>query len=223
MASTSNAYRSVGRPRQAGGVDARDSLLHAAVNLFSEKGVAGTTITEIAARGGVTAAMVHYYFSNRDQLLDAVVAERLQPIVTTIWTPVIEGREIEPLLRGLVQRILKAAEVNPWLPSLWLREVISEGGQLRARLLRTMRFDYVQHLIRSVTAAQRRGELNPELEPRLVFISILGLTLMPLANIRVLQQVPLLNGIKREDIARHAQALLANAFAKRRRKRGLTE
>ena len=218
MVSASSAHRAVGRPRQ-GAVDARDSLLDAAVNLFSEKGVAGTTFAEIAAGGGVTAAMVHYYFSSRDQLLDAVAAERLQPIVTSIWEPVVESSEIEAVLSGLVQRILKAAEVNPWLPALWLREIISEGGQLRARLLRTVRFDYVQHLIGTVTEAQRRGELNPELEPRLVFISVLGVTLMPLANLRLLQQVPLLKGIKREDVARHARALLASAFARRRPRR----
>jgi len=35
----------------------------------------------------------------------------------------------------------------------------------------------------------------------------------------VLQQVPLLQGLGREDIGRHAEALLASAFSKRRRRR----
>src|SRR5215831_18181209 len=123
--------RSIGRPRHAAGVDARELLLDAAIGLFAEAGVAGTTIAAIAAKAGVTSAMVHYYFTNRDQLVDAVARERLLPTVNAVWAPVVESSDVVPMLRGLVQRIFRAAEMNPWLPSLWLREIVSEGGQLR--------------------------------------------------------------------------------------------
>jgi len=211
--------RSIGRPRRIAGRDARESLLDAAVGLFAENGVAGTSIAAIAARAGVTAAMVHYYFRNRAQLLDAVAGERLLRIVNGVWAPVVETEGLEAMLRGLVQRIVQAAEDNPWLPSLWLREVVSEGGQLRSRLLRMLRLEFIQHLISTVAVAQRCGEISTEIEPRLVLVSVLGLTLLPLASLRVLQQVPLLQGLGREDIGRHAEALLASAFCKRRRRR----
>jgi AcrR family transcriptional regulator len=219
MASSRTVRRNIGRPRQAAGVDARERLLDAALTLFAEHGVAGTTFTEIAAKAGVTAAMVHYYFTNRDQLLDAITAERLLPIVTGVWAPVSESGQIEPMLRGVVQRILKTTEANPWLPSLWLREVMSEGGELRARMFKGLPFTHMAHLIGAVAAAQRRGEINPELEPRLVLVSVVGLTLVPLANFRILQQIPILQGIRREDIARHAEALLVSAFSKPTRRR----
>ena len=57
-----------------GNPDVRAKLLDAAVGLLAEQGMTGTTVAEIAARGGVTSAMVHYYFKTKDQLLDAVVA-----------------------------------------------------------------------------------------------------------------------------------------------------
>ncbi|HXW74034.1 MAG TPA: helix-turn-helix domain-containing protein [Steroidobacteraceae bacterium] len=222
MSSARTAQRAIGRPPRIAGIDARESLLDAAVELFAENGVAGTPIAAIAARAGVTPAMVHYYFRNRDQLLDAVAGERLLRIVSGVWTPVAACKELEPMLRGLVQRIVQAAEVNPWLPSLWLREVVSEGGQLRARLVRFLRLELIQHLISTVAAAQRRGEISAEIEPRLVPVSVLGLTLLPLANLRLLQQVPLLRGVGRKDIGRHAEALLASAFAKAPRRRALS-
>jgi AcrR family transcriptional regulator len=219
VALTRIARRSIGRPRQVAGVDARELLLDAALRLFAEQGIAGTTIAEIAARAGVTPAMVHYYFSNRDRLLDAVAEERLLRTVTAVWSPVVETNEVVPMLRGLVQRIMKATVVNPWLPSLWLREIVSEGGQLRSRLMRGLRFEYVQHLIGTVTAAQRRGELNPQLEPRLVLMSVIGLTLLPLATIGLMQTLPVAQGVTREDIARHAEALLVSAFSTPTRRR----
>ena len=211
--------RSIGRPRQGTGLGARESLLDAAVGLFAERGVAGTSIAEIATRAGVTAAMVHYYFTDRDRLLDAVVEERLLPTITAVWSPVVETAETGPMLRGLVRRILEATEVKPWLPSLWLREVLSEGGQLRSRLLRRLPLGYIQHLIGAVASAQRRGLINPQLEPRLVFLTVLGVTLLPLATIGVWKEIPALQQVNREDVARHAEALLMSAFSARRRAR----
>jgi AcrR family transcriptional regulator len=214
--------RSIGRPPQGAVPDARGLLLDAALELFAERGVAGTTIAGIAAKAGVTPAMVHYYFSNRDRLLDAVAEERLRKIVTAVWAPVVETDQIVPMLRGLVERMLGATEVNPWLPSLWLREVVSEGGQLRDRLLKILPFEYVRHLIGTVAGAQRRGEVSPRLEPRLVLLSVIGLTFLPLATIRMWQVLPILQGVGREDIARHAEALLVGAFSTPARRRTKT-
>jgi TetR/AcrR family transcriptional regulator len=219
MSASRTARRSIGRPPQGTAADARTQLLEAALTLFAEQGVAGTTIAGIAARAGVTPAMVHYYFSNRERLLDAVAQERLREIVTGVWSPVVETPEVVPMLRGLVQRILRATEVHPWLPSLWLREVVSEGGQLRDRLMRILPFESVRHLIAAVTAAQRRGEVSAQLEPRLVLLSVIGLTFLPLATIRLWRALPFLQGVEREDVARHAEALLASAFSRPARRR----
>lgn len=219
MSHAKAARRSIGRPPQDSALDARQQLLDAALTLFAEHGVAGTTIADIAARAGVTPAMVHYYFSNRDRLLDAVVQERLREIVTGVWSPVVETTEVVPMLRGLVQRILTATELHPWLPSLWLREVVSEGGRLRERLMRILPFESVRHLIGTVAGAQRRGEVSPRLEPRLVLLSVIGLTFLPLATIRLWRALPMLQGVEREDVARHAEALLVSAFSKPARRR----
>lgn len=219
MRSAKAVRRSIGRPPQGTALDARQQLLDAALTLFAEHGVAGTTIAGIAARAGVTPAMVHYYFSSRDRLLDAVVQERLREIVTGVWSPVVETTEVVPMLRGLVQRIVTATEVHPWLPSLWLREVVSEGGRLRERLMRILPFESVRHLIGAVAGAQRRGEVSPRLEPRLVLLSVIGLTFLPLATIRLWRALPMLQGVEREDVARHAEALLASAFSKSARRR----
>lgn len=205
--------RAIGRPRQGGGVDARERLLDGAMPLFAEQGAAATTIAQIAARAGVTPAMVHYYFSDRDRLLDAVAGERLLPTLTSVWAPVAETTELLPMLRGLVRRILKATELMPWLPGLWLREILSDGGQLRSRVLKGMPFEYIRHLITTVAAAQRRGAINRELDPRLVLMSVLGITLLPLATMRIWHEIPVMQGVGREDLARHAEALLLSAFS----------
>ena len=213
MRSSRATRRSIGRPRQAAALDARERLLDAALVLFAEQGIAGTTLAAIAARAGVTAAMVHYYFRDRDRLLDAIAEERLLKTVTAVWAPVVETDAVIPMVRGLVRRIVAATERNPWLPSLWLREIVSEGGQLRDRLMKQLPFEFVQHLIAAVASARRRGETDADLEPRLVLLSVIGLTLLPLATLRLWQILPFLQGVTREHVARHAEALLVSAFS----------
>lgn len=222
MPSSEKARRRIGRPRQGAGADARERLIDAALTLFAEQGIAGTTVAAIAGRAGVTSAMVHYYFKDRGRLLDAIAAERLLKTVTAVWAPVLETDDVVAMVRGVVQRIVLATERNPWLPSLWLREIVSEGGQLRERLMKILPFEAVGHLIGGVAAAQRRGDTNPDLEPRLVILSIIGLTLLPLATLRLWQVLPFLRGVTGEHVARHAEALLVSAVSTPPRRRTRT-
>jgi TetR/AcrR family transcriptional regulator len=208
MSRPSRSSRRLGRPRFVAGSDVRERLLDAAVMRFAREGIAATSTAKIANDAGVTAAMVHYYFTNRDSLLDAVAEERLLRNVNAVWAPVDAEAGPQDLVRGLVQRIMHAGQTQPWLPTLWLREVVSEGGQLRERLLGRLPLAQLQTFMTSLAQAQRREEVNAEVEPRLVFVSLLGLTLLPLATMGIWRSLPPLKGVTHEELARHAEALL---------------
>lgn len=53
-------------------------LLDAALQCYQHRGVAPTTLADIAARAGVTRTTVYRYFDNRDVLLKAVLRRELQ-------------------------------------------------------------------------------------------------------------------------------------------------
>ena len=46
-----------------------------AARLFAERGVSGTSMAEIARRSGLQQSSLYYYFRNKEQVLDEVVAE----------------------------------------------------------------------------------------------------------------------------------------------------
>ena len=214
MRSSTPRRRTIGRPRLDAGIDVRGRLLDAAVTLFAAQGIAATTGTQIARHAGITPAMVHYYFKGRARLLDAVVSERLLRTVNAVWAPVLDqGEDAPAMVRDLARRIVKAHREQPWLASLWLREIVSEGGQLRQRLLSALPLPYLRHFIAAVGAAQRRHRVNARLEPRLVFMSVIALTLLPLATVRHWGRLPPLRGIGDDEIARHAEALLLEGLS----------
>jgi len=51
----------------------RESILAAAIDLFSERGVDGASIAEITRRAGVAQGLVSYYFGGKEQLVAAVI------------------------------------------------------------------------------------------------------------------------------------------------------
>jgi AcrR family transcriptional regulator len=191
-------------------VDVREHLLDVATHLFAERGVAGTTVAQIASAVGVTSAMVHYYFTNREKLLDAVVDERVAPAAAFVWQPAAETTTSDPfgLAHALIDRLFDVTNRMPWLPSLWLREIVNEGGLLRTRMIKRIPFDNIRRFGSTLTQAQREGVVNSELEAGLLFNSILALVMIPLATAKIMQSVPGMPAVERDMLHRHVTALL---------------
>jgi AcrR family transcriptional regulator len=64
----------MGRPVNADADATRSRILHSAVDLFSAKGLDGTSIREVAAGAGVTLATVHHYFGSKESLHESCMA-----------------------------------------------------------------------------------------------------------------------------------------------------
>ncbi|WP_321925642.1 TetR/AcrR family transcriptional regulator [Paraburkholderia guartelaensis] len=206
-----------GRRPAAAELDMRERLLASATQLFGEQGIAATTMAQIAEAAGVTSAMVHYYFTNREKLLDAVVDERIARSIAFVWESVdsAEGdlaQDPHALVEELVSRLFDVTSRMPWLPPLWLREIVNEGGLLRERMLKRLPIAQLQRFAARVSEAQRDGSVNAELEAPLLFISILALVMLPLATSKIWQSSPGFPQIEREALHRHVSALLSAAL-----------
>lgn len=188
-----------GRPPARDQRDARALLLNAATELFAAHGVTGTPFTMIAKRAGFTPAMLHYYFKTRDQLLDAVVDERFVRFLSHVWDPVQPDAETLVAIPELVGRLLDSIEKMPWVPPLWVREVLNEGGLLRERVQRHLPYEKAKGLGVTISRGQANGTLNPDLDPLLIVSSAVGLVMLHAATIKPWAKI-----FHREPLARHA-------------------
>lgn len=195
--------------------DARLRLLEASVHLFAEQGVTGTTVAEIARLAGVTSAMVHYYFKTKDQLLDAIVEEKLiDGFFAFLATDLaLQQAAATTLAETLVWRIIEASDQMPWLPSLWVREVLSEGGMLRKKLITHPKFGRQLNFREFFAGAQRRGEISQQVNPQLLFMSIMGLTLLPLSMAKSWERIPVIGKASKQELGNHVVALLQNGLS----------
>jgi AcrR family transcriptional regulator len=206
--------RRPGRPTGAArGPAQRARLLDAALTLFARKGIVDTTLGEIAREAGFTPAMMHYYFKTRDQLLDVLIDERFAPLRASLGVPFQENPD-DPVaaITQLARQLVRAATEHPWFPSLWVREVISDGGLLRQRMHERFGNAHQKASLLAIARWQKEGRLNAALEPALVFVTLLGLTILPLATSKLWGNDPLRREIGGEEIARHAVALLVQGI-----------
>lgn len=200
--------RAPGRPAGETSLQ-RECLLDAALRAFSHQGIATSSLRAIASAAGVTPALVNYYFGNKEKLLAAVVEERLLPLLMGLGQKLRQtGDEPIALVTGFIQGMRGIVAQHPWLPPLWVREVLCEGGGLRSLLMNRLAPLVPQMLAARFAAAQQRGALNPDLDPRLLVVSLIGLTLFPYAAAPIWRGFFPAAELDDDALARHTIALL---------------
>ena len=206
---TAPRKRARGRRPTAESADLRATLLDAALACFVRKGIAASSLRDIAGEARVTPALVHYYFGDKAQLQQAVVEERILPVLGTLHERLgAAGDDIATMVAGFVDGIGRIVAAHPWLPPLWVREILSEGGALRDVLFDTIGPRLPALMAQRFAEAQRRGALNPDLDPRLLMVSLVGLTLFPAAGAPIWRQLFGADDIDFDDLRRHTLVLL---------------
>lgn len=201
-----------GRPVSDPDRDARALLLSAAAGLFAEHGVAATTFANIATRAGFTPAMMHYYFRDRDELLDALVAERILPFIHHVWEPVQAGDDPAESLREVIRRLVDVTRREPWIPNTWMREILNESGLLRQRVFRHLPLEKIQTVGEAIAAGQQKGDLNPDLHPLLSVFSALGLVMLHMTTAQVWAELLHRPPASADEIRRHITALVLDGL-----------
>lgn len=181
--------------------------------MFAKHGIVETPLAAIARAAGVTPAMLHYYFQTRDQLLDVLIEERIQPRRIAIGKAfgMAVGDPVAVVTR-LAEEFVENATAHPWFAPLWMREVLSDNGVLRQRIQRRYGSLHQRAVVDRIAHWQAEGRLNRDIEPALVIMTILGLTILPLIASKAWQGDPVRARLQPADIARHAVAVLSHGI-----------
>ena len=187
----------------------RERLLDAAVQAFAHAGIEASSLRGIAAQAGVTPALINYYFGTKQRLVEAMVEERFLPLIRGVAEELQQaGDEPRELVERFVRGLSAIVVEHPWIPPLWVREILCEGGRLRALLIGRIAPLIPLLLAQRFAAAQARGALNPDLDPRLLVVSLIGLTMLPYAAAPLWRGIFANPQIGDETLVAHTLALL---------------
>jgi AcrR family transcriptional regulator len=157
-----------------------EEITAAALEVFVERGYAGSRLEDVAARAGVSKGTLYLYFTNKEELFKAVVREGLV-------SPIAEMRGIVDQFEGSTMELIRMMLFGWWerigasriggIPKL----VISEAGNF-PELARFYVAEVVEPVQAAIVAIVNRGiargefrKVNADLVARLMAAPMLGL------------------------------------------------
>lgn len=149
----------------------RNSILDAAEQEFAKVGLWGARTESIAARTGVTKAMIHYYFENKENLYRAVM-ERLIARRTAELNS-LHVTDLPPLeaVAAILRNILEHASENPNVVSLLVLEALQNEGRYYCE---TSLGSLYGPLLESLKRGMDSGEFSPA-DPLHVAANLVGM------------------------------------------------
>jgi AcrR family transcriptional regulator len=100
----------MGKPKAPRG-QGRDRVVAAALELFSERGVSGTSLQMIADRLGIGKAAVYYQFKTKEGIIEAVLAPAFEQMRRIIDDAEASESQQEVAITGLCNLVIAQREV----------------------------------------------------------------------------------------------------------------
>ena len=167
MTSATPAAPRRGRP----GYD-RSEVLAAAVALFNEQGYDATSVSDLAARLGLTKSAMYHHFASKEQLLEMALDEALTGLEGVLAEPGAQSgtasERLHFVLRAAVEVLLDR------LPHVTLLLRVRGNSEVeRAALARRRAFDH--QMASLVREAQAAGSVRPDVDSAIVTRLIFGM------------------------------------------------
>ena len=149
----------------------RAALLQAAEDLFLKKGFGSTSLSEIAARAGITKSLIHHYFRSKEGLWREVKVQRLMLYAERQLNMLQDAEPGADLLRaslGLYFDFLRRHPQNVRILA-WM--------SLEQHQSVCMDFDreLIATGVAKIRAGQAAGKLAKDIDPRYIMFVFMGL------------------------------------------------
>jgi AcrR family transcriptional regulator len=149
----------------------RDEIVAVASRLFAERGVAATTMSEIARRSGLRQSSVYYYFRDKEQILEEILASVNRVILDGLARVNAEGGSPALRLYRLIRLDVRQICAFPYDINEIQR--LSALQEERFQRFWTERRELNRQVAALVAEGVREGELLP-VDPRLAALTLLA-------------------------------------------------
>lgn len=165
-----------GRPSKAKS-SARDELLLAARRCFAAKPYREVTTRMLANTAGVNAALIRYYFMNKEGLYRQMLSDVATEFQNTVagFVSANPQNPVEAILRAHGALILK----NPDIPKLIFRELVFNEGAGRSLVIENVAKPNKVFMMKLCAGLSSSGQFREDFNPAILILSVLSVSIMP--------------------------------------------
>ncbi|PSK91156.1 TetR/AcrR family transcriptional regulator [Taibaiella chishuiensis] len=160
----------------------RDQILRAALQLYQKHGLKKVTMDDVSRAIGKSRSTLYYYFKNRDDIFEAVMAMLIEEVTAEIKAAMDKARTLKEKLRAFCLTKVKTSEDRrPFFTAIEAgmnADEISRHAQIissiHKRLMRAEGALLKAALVAAVSAGAIRS-LKPKEQEMLIFILLSGI------------------------------------------------
>jgi AcrR family transcriptional regulator len=156
------------------GIETRERLLKAAIDLYSAKGFAGASVEEVARRAGVTKGAFYHHFKSKAHLIMAIHNGFVDLQINDIDAIIEKGLTPEETLTEAIVVIVRNLLSQKASVSLFIREYPTMPKNID-RVVRARRLKYEQLLIGVIDRGRESGTFHTGLPTNVLLYGILGM------------------------------------------------
>ena len=158
----------------------KQKIFRAAVGVFEEKGHAGARMQEIADRAGINKALLHYYFSSKDQLFMSVFQVLLKKMFEKIFSIFAEEISFKEKIKKFLDEHIEFMIKNPKLPIFLLNE-LAKNPDLTAGLKEMVNYDQLRDLIYTRHSKELKGYGIKKNDMPQLMVTVVSFSIFPFA------------------------------------------
>lgn len=187
----------------------RQRLLDAAEGEFAARGFAGARLREIAEAAGVQPALIHHYFTDKQGLYRAVLDRALLPTSTESWSILSSRSDLEDLLAGFVEMLLRFHAAHRNLLAI-LRHEAAGGSTVFVEVCRERTLPVIEAVRLLLEERQRAGELRADVPADEIIMATMSMVAYPFADAGTIGvMVPSIVGDDALTLDRRKRAILS--------------
>ncbi|MPZ25963.1 MAG: TetR family transcriptional regulator [Micromonosporaceae bacterium] len=149
--------------------DRRAEILAGAAALFAEKGVATTTVRELADAAGILSGSLYHHFESKDHIVEEIVISYVDDLRRGYDRALAEEQEPRARLVNLIRVSLEVAERHHGATEIYLNELQSLRSLPRYGTIRRARSAMRKAWIATIESGIQAGAFRSDLDPQVVY------------------------------------------------------
>lgn len=153
----------------ADGPSRRDAIVAVAAQVFAAKGVASTTVRDIAQAAGILPGSLYHHFASREEIIDAVVSAPTAEMARTCRQVLVDHDDPLQRVRGLLVAAFRVFQLFPDSSTIYANDQSHLMSLERLRYVEEWRTEIEQIWLEVLRDGVARSVFRSDVRPELMY------------------------------------------------------